>query len=282
MCFGDIDAQNIVLNAVAIGFVYELDELLYVAVLAQPHREAWEAQPPHPFSAFAARNGKRIVGLYSWATCLLDFAFGAYYYMWYSDILVERTYKQAYHSFFILTPYLMLRAALLAIAQMHLALARVNKGSRAYVWLKVLALAVLIVGYAALILTVLLAGGLEAFFAAIPEAVIENTYTAECVGAPGYDVDVVEVTIAGETVKCVDIHKYRDGLVFENLSATASAYTSSTFMHWAWNSQYYVWGYAENRGSATRTSPVRNDTAWDVITSNATVPLNRTSENATR
>ena len=70
------DASNIVLNAVAIAFVYEMDDILYSHVLTLKQRDAWEkGERSRRTSVLHRPSCIRLVAKYAWLLSLLDFAF---------------------------------------------------------------------------------------------------------------------------------------------------------------------------------------------------------------
>ena len=81
-------SQEIVLNAVAIGFVYELDEFLYHNVLDIGRRQRWENSSHMPTSAVINARSRVAVAAYSWVCFLLDFSCATYYYL----LFAVRTY----------------------------------------------------------------------------------------------------------------------------------------------------------------------------------------------
>eukprot|EP00325_Prymnesiales_sp_UTEX-LB-985_P006494 CAMPEP_0174698166 /NCGR_PEP_ID=MMETSP1094-20130205/3821_1 /TAXON_ID=156173 /ORGANISM="Chrysochromulina brevifilum, Strain UTEX LB 985" /LENGTH=143 /DNA_ID=CAMNT_0015895277 /DNA_START=39 /DNA_END=466 /DNA_ORIENTATION=- len=73
------NALDLVLNSVAVGFIFELDEVCYSQVLPYYRRESYEArqtcaQPPT--SALAAPGGQLTVSVASGLTYALDFVVG--------------------------------------------------------------------------------------------------------------------------------------------------------------------------------------------------------------
>lgn len=82
------NAQDIVLNSVAIGFVYELDDILYTQLLGKAKREKHEAAMalPRVTSPLSARfpQGRRIVSNYAWVIWAVDAWYQVQYYLTYT------------------------------------------------------------------------------------------------------------------------------------------------------------------------------------------------------
>jgi len=73
-------AQDIVLNSVAISFVFELDDFLYVAIVSRKRREAYEAAPAPPMSPLSNKRHRRIVSVAAWVVFVIDSLFAIDYY----------------------------------------------------------------------------------------------------------------------------------------------------------------------------------------------------------
>ena len=73
-------AVDIVLNAVAIAFVFELDDFFYLQMVNKSIRTAFEESPPMSTSPLAIPGGKRRCSHWAWGVwcCDLFFAFGYY------------------------------------------------------------------------------------------------------------------------------------------------------------------------------------------------------------
>ena len=80
---GCTNCQDIVLNSVAIGFVFELDDFLYNTLLSRERRAAFQEAPLWPGSPLAGHNrphGPNLVTLWCWMCYLIDVIFAMYYY----------------------------------------------------------------------------------------------------------------------------------------------------------------------------------------------------------
>ena len=65
-------ATDIVLNSTALGFVFELDDLLYNNLVSLHKRTKYEAKPPLPGSHSDVRGSPMIVSVYAWLVFALD------------------------------------------------------------------------------------------------------------------------------------------------------------------------------------------------------------------
>jgi len=74
--------SQIVLNSVAIGFVFDLDEVLYASVLPQSRKDDFERAPPPRTSPLSPSNerARQLVGNYCWLCLLLDVSMPGWYY----------------------------------------------------------------------------------------------------------------------------------------------------------------------------------------------------------
>ena len=115
------DAQNIVLNSVAIAFVFELDDLAYSALVSRGMRKRFEASPPRAFSPLAKgnRQARLWVSRWCWAVWLCDVAFSVGYYANFAMVNADTPQRSS------LTQTLernwsFTRISLLAVAQVHL------------------------------------------------------------------------------------------------------------------------------------------------------------------
>ena len=119
---GSDAAQDIVLNSVAIGFVYELDDMLYSRLLGLHKREQHESERPIaccPLNCVTFRSGRKIATRYAWLIFILDLTMPSYYYYKYS---IGGPINWAYINYELARPYIMVRAALLAVGTSHLAI----------------------------------------------------------------------------------------------------------------------------------------------------------------
>ena len=115
---GSKNAQDIVLNSVAIGFVFELDDFLYSALLNEARRHSYENKAPRPTSPLTQESGKRIVSNWCWICYAVDLAFVVSFYV--GEVFFKKEKP--------LTIYLILRrfwslarVLVLVMAQIHLA-----------------------------------------------------------------------------------------------------------------------------------------------------------------
>ena len=125
-CFGaacnfaaSIDAQEIVLNSVAIGFVFELDDWLYEALLNKARRSRFEERKPRPMSPLSPRNprGGQLVSNWCWVCFALDIIIPAFVYFRYAlPKKIDMTTTQWYT---LQRTYILLRATLFIVARLH-------------------------------------------------------------------------------------------------------------------------------------------------------------------
>jgi len=73
-------AQDIVLNSVAIAFVFELDDFMYLAVVSRKRREAFEGAPFPPTSPLNSKLTRSVVSLVAWVIFLIDAYFAIAFY----------------------------------------------------------------------------------------------------------------------------------------------------------------------------------------------------------
>ena len=66
------DAFDIVLNSVAIGFVFELDDYLYPAIISRMDRSAYENSPPVKGTPLAVGGAPTLCGRYVWLLAVFD------------------------------------------------------------------------------------------------------------------------------------------------------------------------------------------------------------------
>jgi len=198
---GSSSAQDIVLNSVAIGFVYELDDVLYQTLLPERTRKAYEQKPPlatSPLSDFVP-NGQMVVTLYTWLAFIVDVGVSLYAYNLFA---FDPPTNLHYHNYELTRPYFFMRTGALALAYLHLAFTSHRRGPKWQVGLGALALVVLIFAFAALTLGPAFAAGLDASLGADPSIAVANQPVHDCMW--GISNDIVQ---NGHTVSCSLAHK---------------------------------------------------------------------------
>lgn len=116
---GATDAQEIVLNSVAIGFVFELDDQLYEWLLSKDRREEFESTTPRPMSALSSRHprGTALVSNWCWVCFVVDAVVPTVFYLW---AAVPRTYALTTVLLFgMQRNYVFIRLGLLLAANLH-------------------------------------------------------------------------------------------------------------------------------------------------------------------
>lgn len=114
------DAQEIVLNSVAIGFVFELDDFLYGALLNKTRRSEFEEGAPRPTSPLSTQspNGTKLVSNWCWLCMACDISFpGAFYCAQRLPLVPDMTYE-AYYLYF--RHYFFVRCTVVTVAQLHI------------------------------------------------------------------------------------------------------------------------------------------------------------------
>ena len=173
-------AQEIVLNSVAIGFVFELDEVLYKSLVNRRTRERFEAAPPRLSSPLFSPRCLKNIWRWAWATLLIDVGFSFWYYLF--SIMPEAADASANHYYNQMVLYVFSRTAVLIFAQIHIT--RVH-GARtmpvAEYMLRALLFAVLMVGMMALLYTCIFGFLLDSKLAVNPAAIMMDPVGAKCV-----------------------------------------------------------------------------------------------------
>ena len=115
------DAQNIVLNSVAIAFVFELDDLAYSSLVPRSLKKRFEASPPHAFSPLAKgnRQARLWVSRWCWAVWLCDVAFSEWYYVYFAMVDADTPIRFSVFQM-VERNWSFTRISLLAAAQVHL------------------------------------------------------------------------------------------------------------------------------------------------------------------
>jgi len=157
-----------VLNSVAIGFVLELDEFLYENVLSKRAQQRYEEMALPPTSPLNVQGGSKVATIYGYLIYVLDI--GLLLYAYFQEIyevsalklstMVEVDIKRRYDRIRL---HLLLRAALLALTHGQLAMlgAEARRWSRIRLAGPVLLLMVLVVAFAAVMYTLIIAGFLD-------------------------------------------------------------------------------------------------------------------------
>ena len=118
---GATNAQDIVLNAVAIGFVFELDDFFYAGLLSRGSRTAFEETVPSPTSPLATAGRRELVSRWCWLIWCADSAFSIYFYSTWA-LVVSPTELSETIVYDTQRYWIFVRAALMALGQMHLAI----------------------------------------------------------------------------------------------------------------------------------------------------------------
>jgi len=162
---GARNVQDIVLNSVAIGFVFELDEFLYASWIPKVKREAFERAPVPPTAANSSRQGLKLVSAASYFIFVIDVAFLIWYYVL---RVFQRTSNPSLDdvevgNYFATRTYVLVRAFGFALSQSALALStgRVKRYGRWRVARGTVVMGLLVLVSAAVSYTVLLAGMLD-------------------------------------------------------------------------------------------------------------------------
>jgi len=162
------NGQDIVLNSVAIGFVLELDEFLYDNVLSKRAQQSYQETTLPSTSPLSVRGGSKVATTYAYLIYVLDIVlllhafFEEIYDASALDLttMVEVDIKRRYDRIRL---HLLLRAALLALTHGQLAMlsAKSRRWSRVRLAGPVLLFMVLVVAFAAMMYTVMIAGFLD-------------------------------------------------------------------------------------------------------------------------
>ena len=115
------DAQNIVLNSVAIAFVFELDDLAYSSLVSRSLKKRFEASPPYAFSPLAKgnRQARLWVSRWCWAVWLCDVAFSEWFYVYFAMVDADSPIRFSVFQM-VERNWSFTRISLLAAAQVHL------------------------------------------------------------------------------------------------------------------------------------------------------------------
>jgi len=125
-------AADIVLNSLAIAFVFELDSLLYATMLTSSQRTRYEEsmeQSPSPLARHATKGATNIVNVYTWISFVIDFVTPMLAYLYYANrtdsgigpddprTMLLGEWNNVRYTY--LRNHILLRGLLLAIATIH-------------------------------------------------------------------------------------------------------------------------------------------------------------------
>ena len=139
----DPTCRDIVLDSVAIGFVFELDEFIYEAIIPGSKKKSYEERPPRqssPLSDFNNKEGevgaRQLVGRYCWLLYAVDVTCTVWFYFRLVHDLhkIDDTETQVdltNFQFALMRVYCYTRLSLMAVAQVHISVATgYARGSR--------------------------------------------------------------------------------------------------------------------------------------------------------
>ena len=116
----------VILNSIAVAFIFELDDLLYTTVLPKAMRLGFErrvASNAEPLSPLATSHTRMSVACFSWLLLAIDLGYGINYYM--SVQFAYTSIASAFKAYLItnmsLRDYCMCRSAFLALMMAYLA-----------------------------------------------------------------------------------------------------------------------------------------------------------------
>ena len=120
-------AVDIVLNSVAIGFIFEFDDALYTILLTAPDRRRYEDSPPEPGTCLAVPGSPYVAEWYTWLIAAADFSICTLAYL---KIAFDFDWSEGHwvYGMWQLAALVWLRAGASAAAGIHLSLrARAHK-----------------------------------------------------------------------------------------------------------------------------------------------------------
>ena len=232
-------AKDIVLDSVAIGFVFELDDFLYTAAIPTAAREKYENRPPRRTSPLAAESAagasprqQRLIGKYCWLTFVLDVTMPSYFYLKWMEILPGSVaaFKATYLHYDLVRPYVMVRGALLALCHAHVAHLSPRRGSARRVCVGVVGFAVCIVATAAFVLSFGLGVGLEGRLASEPSAAFEIAAIRDCANGVSKEITYVSADGRSETTECFKMFDMGAGALLGEVVAETGARSKAELM----------------------------------------------------
>ncbi len=150
---------DIVLNSMAISFVFELDEFLYHTLVPARQRQAFQRRPQHqptsPLSRPNNRGGGQTVGAcvlvdrYCWLVFLLDACFTSIYYLRMIHLRTSSDSSMTRIHYGLNRWYMAARLLILGIASVHLALVRESGYSQPGTCLRLISVHVALLSFAA-------------------------------------------------------------------------------------------------------------------------------------
>ena len=109
-----------VLNSVAIGFIFELDDMMYAMMLGRNARHQYSNTPPVAGTCLAVPGSPRVAEWYSWLLCVGDFAIACVTYI--SDAFgFDWEVHNLFEGMLQIATLMWIRAGVLAAAATHLA-----------------------------------------------------------------------------------------------------------------------------------------------------------------
>jgi len=151
-------AVDVVLNAVAVGFIFELDEFLYEQLLPFSKRQEYEARQrvkAHPTSPLAVPGGLKVVKYASSMIYIVDLCVGIVAYLVGSD--VDLGIDLGIRGEMVYRIHVTIRISFLALAEMYTAYtARSNTSRRTALMLTIALYGLLIIGCALIVFILLI------------------------------------------------------------------------------------------------------------------------------
>ena len=113
-------AVDIVLNSVAVGFIFELDDVMYTMLLGSRARHRYANAPPEKGTCLAVPGSPLVAEWYSWLLVAGDFGIAMVCYVKYAFAF---TWEEGFHMYGLwqFATGVWLRAGVLAAANIHLA-----------------------------------------------------------------------------------------------------------------------------------------------------------------
>ena len=203
-------------NSVAIGFVFELDEFLYMSLTSRRTRVAFEEAPPRVSSPLSSNRGKTLCSNWAWVLFFVDIGFSMnYYFFSIYDSLLTRGEDLEPAVLRMIRDYALTRTMVLIIAHIHIT--RISGASDTPLGmylLRALSFAVVMLGVMAFLFTVVYGYVLWAWLAKNVDPIFAHDASSLCLR--GED----------EGLDCMMLHRLDDGTLntelFEQLSQTAA------------------------------------------------------------